>query len=147
MNNELNQKLIDAANNGNINEVALLLDRGADIHAEKDEALRLAAYNGHTETVALLLDRGADIHAEKDEALRWATKNGYTETVAIMTKDTTVSLIWRCYLYGSYKKPGGTGFVYQPTEGNVPNFFIRWMMKVCLGCKWVKIGVNNVIIS
>ena len=61
-----------AAKNGHTETVKLLLDRGADIHAWNDYALRLAAENGHTETVKLLLDRGADIHAGNDYALRYA---------------------------------------------------------------------------
>ncbi len=43
---------------------------------------------------------------------------------------------WKCYLYGS---KGGTGIVYNPPEGCVPNFLVRWFMKICLGCTWVKI--------
>ena len=44
---------------------------------------------------------------------------------------------WKCYLFGCY--PSNNGLVYQPVEGQVPNWFIRWMMKICLGCVWVKI--------
>ena len=43
---------------------------------------------------------------------------------------------WTCYLFGS--KPGARSFVWIPEEGSVPNFFVRWMMRVCLGCSWVK---------
>lgn len=43
---------------------------------------------------------------------------------------------WKCYMFGN--KPGGIGMIYIPAKGQVPNFFIRWMMKVCLGCTWVK---------
>lgn len=43
---------------------------------------------------------------------------------------------WECHLYGS--KPDGMGMVYTPSEGNVPNWFVRYMMKICLGCSWVK---------
>jgi hypothetical protein len=44
---------------------------------------------------------------------------------------------WKCYLFGL--KPGGSnGIVYVPLEGEVPNALVRWMMKVCLGCTWVK---------
>lgn len=42
---------------------------------------------------------------------------------------------WKCHLFGS---DGTNGITYQPVEGKVPNFFIRWMMKICLGCTWVK---------
>jgi hypothetical protein len=43
---------------------------------------------------------------------------------------------WKCYLFGN--KPSEYGMIYIPAEGQVPNWFVRWMMKVCLGCTWVK---------
>jgi hypothetical protein len=43
---------------------------------------------------------------------------------------------WSCYLFGN--KPGGVGIIYKPSEGNVPNWFVRWMMKICFDCTWVK---------
>jgi hypothetical protein len=43
---------------------------------------------------------------------------------------------WKCHLFGS---DGTNGITYHPVEGKVPNFFIRWMMKICLGCTWVKV--------
>ena len=44
---------------------------------------------------------------------------------------------WRCYLFGS-KQGDNFSFIYRPLEGQVPNWFIRWMMKICLGCTWAK---------
>jgi hypothetical protein len=43
---------------------------------------------------------------------------------------------WQCYLFGN--RPGCSGIVYRPTKGRVPNFFVRWMMLICLDCLWVK---------
>jgi hypothetical protein len=43
---------------------------------------------------------------------------------------------WTCYLFGS--KPPHSGFMYTPRKGEVPNFFVRWMMKICFDCTWVK---------
>ena len=43
---------------------------------------------------------------------------------------------WSCYLFGN--RPGGSGIVYKPVEGQVPNRFVRFMMRICLGCTWVK---------
>ena len=43
---------------------------------------------------------------------------------------------WQCYLFGN--TPGGGGMVYRPAFDNVPNFFVRWCMKIMLGCTWVK---------
>ena len=42
---------------------------------------------------------------------------------------------WTCYMFGSKQ---GNGIAYTPSEGNVPNFFVRWMMKICFDCTWVK---------
>ena len=44
---------------------------------------------------------------------------------------------WACYMFGT--RPGDrNGFVYLPTKENVPNWFVRLMMKIFLGCTWVK---------
>lgn len=45
---------------------------------------------------------------------------------------------WVCYLFGN--TPSGNGFVYHPVKGGEPNWFVRWMMKVMLGCTWVKLS-------
>lgn len=38
---------------------------------------------------------------------------------------------WKCYLYGS------KNVVYIPEKGTVPNFIVRYAMRL-LGCRWVK---------
>jgi ankyrin repeat protein len=81
---DLEKQLTGAAFDGETQTVALLLDRGANIHADNDYALQAAAGNGHTETVALLLDRGADIHADDNLALGWAADGGHTQIVALL---------------------------------------------------------------
>ena len=45
---------------------------------------------------------------------------------------------WQCYLFGN--RPGGMGMVYRPNKGKEPNWFVRWMMKICFDCLWVKEG-------
>ena len=44
---------------------------------------------------------------------------------------------WKCYLWGN-KPDNDTGLSYIPIKDNVPNFFVRWMMKVCFDCTWIK---------
>ena len=64
--NMLDEKLLRAAEGGNIEEISLLLERGANIDAADGDgwtALMLAAKSGHTGAVRLLLERGANIHA------------------------------------------------------------------------------------
>ena len=43
---------------------------------------------------------------------------------------------WKCYLFGSDEK---NGIVYRPIKGQAPNFFVRYMSNLVLGCKWIKI--------
>ena len=43
---------------------------------------------------------------------------------------------WVCYMFGN--TPGGGGLVYRPPKGKEPNLFVRWMMKVCFACTWIK---------
>ena len=43
---------------------------------------------------------------------------------------------WKCYLFGN--RPGGIGITYTPVEGQVPNRFVRFMMRICFDCLWVK---------
>lgn len=46
---------------------------------------------------------------------------------------------WECYLFGGTDEHG---IAYRPTRNELPNRFIRWMMKICLGCTWVKKGAK-----
>eukprot|EP01036_Dinobryon_divergens_P031344 gene31343-40725_t len=84
------QKLIEAARTGRVDEIEALLDQGANIQCEDQYGLPAifeAASFGHHATVALLLDSGEDIQA-KDEilwtALHRAAKNGYHATVKLL---------------------------------------------------------------
>jgi hypothetical protein len=52
-----------ASASGNDNVVKLLIGLGADIHARNDGALRNASRFGHIAVVAVLLERGANVHA------------------------------------------------------------------------------------
>ena len=64
---DLNNKLLEAAEKGDLKLVKELLDQGADLEA-KDKygrrPLHNAVYYGHLEVVKLLLDRGADLEAK-----------------------------------------------------------------------------------
>jgi hypothetical protein len=57
------------------------------------------------------------------------------KATASYTINTPEKSEWTCYLFGSKL---GHGFVYNPRKGQVPNWFVRWMMKVCFDCTWVK---------
>ena len=44
---------------------------------------------------------------------------------------------WTCYLFGN-RPWSGTGLYYIPQKGQVPNRFVRFMMRICFDCYWVK---------
>lgn len=64
MTETINQKLWQAARNGDMSALVQALDQGASVNARGDygdTALNLAAENGHLDIVAHLLKAGADI--------------------------------------------------------------------------------------
>lgn len=69
---------------GSASAVSFCLDRGADIHADNDSALRWAGYLNLKDVCELLLDRGANVHAMDDAALFWAASKGNTEVVRVL---------------------------------------------------------------
>ena len=79
-----NEKLIDASSNGHTETVKVLLEHGADVHANNDGALRSASYKGHTETVKLFLIE-YDMKV-KQETLDWLKENNCDETINIINK-------------------------------------------------------------
>ena len=50
-----------------------LIDRGADVHADDDEAIQEASANGHDHIVHLLLQHGANLPTDADKALLLAS--------------------------------------------------------------------------
>ena len=44
---------------------------------------------------------------------------------------------WKCYLFGNTPE-ANNGIIWRPLKGQEPNWFIRWMMRVCFACTWVK---------
>ena len=83
---KLNKLLIKSAINGNLEEVRSLVERGADIHAENDYALKSSAVNGHLDVVKYLVERGANIHVQDDDALRRSASNGHVEIVKYLVE-------------------------------------------------------------
>ena len=48
---------------------------------------------------------------------------------------------WKCYMFGNTPHDN-QGIVWIPRKGQEPNWFVRWMMRVCFACTWIK-GKNN----
>ena len=110
-------ELFDAARNGNIKIVRLLLDKGADVNAKDRSgktAMILAAKNGHADIVRLLLDKGADVNAKADDdttALMQAAEKGNVDVVrALLEKGADVNV---------RRLDGSTALMYAAKNDNV----------------------------
>ena len=62
--------------------VNYLVEKGDNIHARTDDAVRLAAGNGHLEIVKFLVSIGANYNW----AVRWAAKNGHLDVVKFLVE-------------------------------------------------------------
>lgn len=76
----LDQKLVAAAEDGDLAGVKAALAAGADVHANDDEALCQAAKHGYLEIVETLVAAGADVHVDAGYPLRAASQNGHLST-------------------------------------------------------------------
>jgi len=85
-----NTPLIKAAENGRIEVVRLLLEKGADVnkHNEGGETpLHYATRGGHIEAMTILLDHGADVSAKGTGCgtpLQWAARSGQTKAAELL---------------------------------------------------------------
>ena len=73
-----------ASKNGHIEIVRVLLGNGANVHAKDNYALKWASVQNHPDVVRLLLENGADVHADDNAALRWSSKVGHVDIVRIL---------------------------------------------------------------
>jgi ankyrin repeat protein len=83
-------KLLEAAKNGDLIKVQTLLEKGANPNAEDDAGLtplHYAADLGYVEIVKLLLERGADPKAKDNKGstpLHWAAFFGHVDVVRVL---------------------------------------------------------------
>jgi hypothetical protein len=86
----LDRALVEAADEGDLDDVRDLLDRGGHVNAAVDgdgSPLIAAARAGHMDIVRLLLDRGADVNqavAGDGAALIMAAREGHLEIVRLL---------------------------------------------------------------
>ena len=85
--NNINRLLFQSSIKGELNLVKEAIHRGANIHANNEEALRWASRNGHLETVKYLVENGADIHANDESTLHYASYYGYLEVVKYLVEN------------------------------------------------------------
>lgn len=84
------QALLQAASNGDLEQIEQLLDKGADLNAlvlEGPTPLMEAAAEGHVDAVKLLLKRGAYVNLKRSHgctALMRASQGGHIEVVRLL---------------------------------------------------------------
>lgn len=87
-----------AADRGHTQVVALLVDKGADLHGQTNEGitpLHLAARGGHSGTAKLLISLGADANAATSNGLtplHIAVQEGFTQGGSLGLKASSKSL-------------------------------------------------------
>jgi FOG: Ankyrin repeat len=79
------KKIIYACSDGCWNVIHNIL-RNKDMRNVLNESLFMASQNGHLEVVEYLVEKGADIHTEDDEALCWASTNDHLEVVKYLVE-------------------------------------------------------------
>lgn len=80
-----------AAQNGDIFILKKCLNKGIDIHACDDLALRLAVKENHTKAIVFLLTRGANAQAVYDASLRKASLMGDIPTLKSLLETNSCS--------------------------------------------------------
>jgi hypothetical protein len=80
----MEEELINASLYGHLAVVKLLLESGAEVHAQNNYAIRWASFNDHLDVVKLLVESGAEVHAQNNYAIRCASFNGNLDVVKLL---------------------------------------------------------------
>ena len=75
-----------ASTRGHLEVVKYLVEQGANIHEYNNQAFRHAAQYGHLNVVKYLVEQGIDIHVEQDYAFEWAAYNGHLDVVKYLVE-------------------------------------------------------------
>ena len=91
--------LYSVAEGGYLDILCLFADRGADMHMDEDELLRVAAKEGHLNIVQYLVEEhGCQIHTQGSDAVHGAIRNNQVEVVKYLVAHT-ITVISHVYLF------------------------------------------------
>ena len=77
-------RMLRYVKSGRFERARSMIEKGANIHAHYDCALRTSAQNGQLDMVKYLLEKGANIHVNGDDALKSSAKNGHLEVLKLL---------------------------------------------------------------
>jgi hypothetical protein len=80
----LNRALCRASERGYVENIKLLLEKGADIHYDSDEPLFVAVRGKHINAVRFLIEKGADVNAYNGQALEAAVNRNLLEITKVL---------------------------------------------------------------
>lgn len=116
---DLNERLLDAAGNGQTSEVLTLLNAGADVNAKdalQRTALLLTIAGGHVDTVQALLDAGADVDVKSWDGATALMQASYGEHSKI------VQVLVEAGADVNIRSPhGSTALIYAARKGRTEN--------------------------
>ncbi|BCS83632.1 ankyrin containing protein [Cotonvirus japonicus] len=75
-----------ASRKGHLEVVRFLVKNGANIQADDNLAIKWASLYGHLEVVRFLVEKGANIQADDNLAIKWASFNGHLEVVKFLVE-------------------------------------------------------------
>ena len=78
---ENDRTIIDSIQDNNLNEVKIAIRNGVNFRILGDFPLRLSAHRGHLDILKCLVEAGADIHSNNDEALKDSISQNHTEII------------------------------------------------------------------
>ncbi len=85
---DMGQALVGAATSSCVAAVQWLVERGADVHHNRDRALKVSAQMGHLPVVRWLASKGgADVHVEFEDPLRYSAWHGHLPVVQWLVEE------------------------------------------------------------
>lgn len=73
-----------ATDRGDLENVKLLVENGADVNTDDGEAIINASRYGHLDVVKFFIENGADVNAEDEKPIKNAANNGHIEIVKLL---------------------------------------------------------------
>ena len=80
----INYQFINASRYGYLEVIKLLIEKGANIRTQNNQAIIEASEHGHLEIIDLLIKNGIDIRTQNNQAIVNASKGGYLEIVKLL---------------------------------------------------------------